>query len=214
VQPFRVRGVHRNGVRRVIGIPILEPPHVLRGIQTGEVGESGHTSCEGGILTMRSKRSYFWMLSVLLALPLAAIAAPAAQNQGGGQGGYGGQGGGGGRRGPMSPDDRLKQMTKEFNLTADQQTKIKPILTDEQKKMEDIRNDSSGDRQSMRGKMIQVQQDTNTQVRALLDEKQQAKFDKIQQEREARMQNHHGGGPGGPGGPGDDSGGAPPPPQN
>ena len=45
-------------------------------------------------------------------------------------------------RGPMSPDDRLKQMTKDFNLTADQQTKIKPILVDSQKKMEDLRNDS------------------------------------------------------------------------
>jgi Spy/CpxP family protein refolding chaperone len=164
---------------------------------------------------MRVKRSYFWILTVLLAVPLMAAGTRAAQYQGGGQGGPGGYGGGGGRRGPMSPDDRLKQMTKEFNLTSDQQTKIKPILVDSQKQMEDLRNNSNGDRQSMRGKMQQIQQDTNTKVRALLDEKQQAKFDKMEQEREDRMQNRRGRGPGGPGGPGgDDSGGAPPPPQN
>ena len=100
----------------------------------------------------------------------------------------------------MSPDDRLKRMTKEFNLTADQQSKIKPILVDEQKKMEDLRNDSSGDRQAMRGKMMQIRQDTNDQVRALLDDKQKEKFDKQEQERQDRMQNRRGGGPGGPGG--------------
>jgi Spy/CpxP family protein refolding chaperone len=164
---------------------------------------------------MRSKRSYFWILSVLLAMPLVAVGARAAQYQGGGPGGPGGQRGG--RRGPMSPDDRLKEMTKDFDLTADQQTKIKPILVDAQKKMEDLRNDSSGDRQSMRGKMQQIQQDSNTQIRALLDEKQQAKFDKMQQDREDRMQGRRGRGPGGPGGPGGGSGGdnqGGPPPQN
>lgn len=125
---------------------------------------------------------------------------------------------GGGRRGPMSPDDQLKQMTKNFNLTADQQSKIKPILVDAQKKMEDVRNDSSLDRPTMRQKMMQIRQDTNDQVRGLLDDKQKEKFDKQQQERQDRMQNRRGGGPGGPAGPagpgGDDQGGNPPAPQN
>ena len=111
----------------------------------------------------------------------------------------------------MSPDDQLKRMTKDFNLTADQQGKIKPILVDEQKKMEDLRNDSSGDRQAMRGKMMDIRKDTNDQVRALLDDKQKEKFDKQEQEREDRTPNRRGG-PGGPGG--DNSGGNPPPPQN
>jgi Spy/CpxP family protein refolding chaperone len=155
---------------------------------------------------MNSKRKYLWILTLMLAVPLLAAAAPAAAYQGGG---YGGSQGGGGRRGPMSPDDQLKRMTKDFNLTADQQSKIKPILVDEQKKMEDLRNDSSGDRQAMRGKMMQIRQDTNDQIRALLDDKQKEKFDKQEQERQGRMQNRRGGGPGG-----DNSEGNPPPPQN
>jgi Spy/CpxP family protein refolding chaperone len=112
----------------------------------------------------------------------------------------------------MSPDDQLKRMTKDFDLTADQQAKIKPILVDSRKKMEDVRNDSSGDRQTMRQKMMQIRQDTNDQIRALLDDKQKEKFDKQEQERQDRPQNRRGGGPGGPGG--DNSGGNAPPPQN
>ena len=158
---------------------------------------------------MNSKRKSFWILTVLLAVPMLAAGAPAAQYQGGG---YGGGHGEGGRPGPMSPDEQLKRMTKDFNLTADQQAKIKPILVDARKKMEDVRNDSSGDRQAMRQKMMQIRQDTNDQVRALLADKQKEKFDKQEQERKDRMQNRQGGGPGGPGG--DNQGGNPPPPQN
>jgi len=110
----------------------------------------------------------------------------------------------------MSPDDQLKQMTKDFKLTADQQVKIKPILVDEQKKMEDLRNDSGDNRRTMRGKMMEIRKDTSEQVRALLDDKQKEKFDKQEQEREERMRNRRGPGPGGPDG--DNSGGNPPPP--
>jgi len=157
---------------------------------------------------MGSKHKYLWILAMLLAIPILAASAPAAQYQGGG---YGGGQGGGGRRGPMSPDDQLKRMTKDFNLTADQQAKIKPILVDEQKKMEDLRNDSSGDRQAMRGKMMDIRKNTNDQVRGLLDDKQKEKFDKQEQEREDRVPNRRGG-PGGPGG--DNQGGNQPAPQN
>jgi protein CpxP len=139
----------------------------------------------------------YWILSLVLALPLLAGSAAAAQNQGGGMRG---QMGGGGRQGPMSPDERLKAMTKNFNLTADQQAKIKPILEDERKKMMDLRNDSSGDRQSMRTKMQQIHQNSSDQIRALLDDKQKDKFNKQEQERQQRMQNRRGGGMGGPGG--------------
>jgi Spy/CpxP family protein refolding chaperone len=157
---------------------------------------------------MNSKRIDLWILTLLLAVPLVATGAPAAPYQGGG---YGGGQGGGGRRGPMSPDDQLKRMTKDFDLTADQQAKIKPILVDSRKKMEDVRNDSSGDRQTMRQKMMQIRQDTNDQIRALLDDKQKEKFDKQEQERQDRPQNRRGGGPGGPG---DNNSGGNAPPQN
>jgi Spy/CpxP family protein refolding chaperone len=149
---------------------------------------------------MNSNRTRLWILA-LLALPILPLAVFAAAYQGGGYGG--------GRGRPMSPDDQVKQMSKALNLTADQQTKLKPILADERKKMDDVRNESSLDRRAMRDKMMQIRQDTNDQVRALLDDKQKEKWDKLQQEREDRMQNRRGG-PAGAGG--QDSGSNPPPP--
>jgi protein CpxP len=155
---------------------------------------------------MSVKHKYVWILTLLLAMPMLASGARAATYQGGG---YGGGQGGGGRRGPVSPDEQLKRMTKDFNLTPDEQAKIKPILVAEQKKMEDVRNDSSGDRQTMRQKMMQIRQDRNDQVRAQLDDKQKEKFDKQEQERQERIENRRGGAPGG-----DTQGANPPAPQN
>jgi protein CpxP len=154
---------------------------------------------------MKSQRKYFWILTLLLAVPMLAARVPAAQPQGGG---YGGGRGEGGRRSPMSPNEELKRLTKDFNLTADQQSKIKPILVDRQKKMEDLMNNSGGDRQAMRQKMMQIRQDTNDEIRAQLDDTQKEKFDKLQKAREDRMQDRRGGGLGG-----DNSGGNSPPPQ-
>ncbi len=155
---------------------------------------------------MKSQRKYFWILALLLSVPILPTRVPAAQPQGGG---YGGGRGEGGRRGPMSPNEELKRLTKDFNLTADQQSKIKPIIVDRQKKMEDLMNNSGGDRQAMRQKMMQIRKDTNDQILAQLDDTQKEKFDELQKEREDRMQDRRGGGPGG-----DNSGGNPPPPQN
>jgi hypothetical protein len=65
--------------------------------------------------------------------------------------------------------------------------------------MEDARNDNSGgDRDAMHQKFEQIRTDANTKIRALLDDKQKAKFDQEEADREQRMQ-HRGGGPGGPG---------------
>jgi hypothetical protein len=66
--------------------------------------------------------------------------------------------------------------------------------------MDDMRNDNSGgDRQAMRQKFEDIRTDTNSKIRAVLDDKQKAKFDQEEQEREQRMQ-QRGGGMGGPGG--------------
>lgn len=138
---------------------------------------------------MNVNRKCLWILALLLAAPMLPGAATAAAYQGGGYGGNMGPGGLGGLR---SPSDQLKRMTKELNLTADQQSKLKPILVDQRKKMDDVRSDSSLDRQAMSDKLMHIRKDTNDQVRALLDDKQKQKFDKMQQERADRMQNRGG----------------------
>ena len=156
---------------------------------------------------MNSKGKYLWILTLLLAAPGLSAGVAAAQYQGGG---YGRPQGEEGRRGPVSVDDRVKRMTKDLNLTTDQQTKVKSILEDEQKKAQDLRSDSANDRQAMRQKMTQLRQDTGDQVRALLDDKQKEKFDKMEKQRQDRMQNRRGGGSA----PSGENPGGSPPPQN
>lgn len=147
---------------------------------------------------MNAHRRFGFIAAFCAAVVLLATGAWAAPYQGGGYGGGNGGGQrGGGPRGMMSPDDQLKRLTKELDLTADQQSKIKPILVATQKKMEDARDNSSGDRQAMREKMTQIRQDNNDQIRAQLNDSQKEKFDKLQEQREDRAGGNRRGGPGG-----------------
>ena len=43
----------------------------------------------------------------------------------------------------MDPDRQLEHMTKELDLSADQQSQIKPVLVDRQQKMQAIFQDQS-----------------------------------------------------------------------
>ncbi|MGH9522178.1 MAG: hypothetical protein ACRD3E_06570 [Terriglobales bacterium] len=135
-----------------------------------------------------------------------------AQEQGQQQGGQMGQMGGqrmGGPRGPMGPQAELGRLTKELNLTQDQQEKIKPILEDQQKQMEALRSDSSVQGPDRRSKMMDIRKDHMDQIRNVLTSDQQTKFDEMQKRMMER--GGRGGGRRGPGG--ENGGGNPPPPQ-
>jgi protein CpxP len=152
-------------------------------------------------------RRHAWVLTLFLALPLLTTGARAAQQQGGGEDEQKDEAE---HQGPMSPEDRLALMTKNFNLTDSQQAKIKPILVESEEKMNALRNDPNNNRQMMRTKVMNIMQANSKQIRAQLDDKQKEKFDKMEEERMARMQNRRRGRPGGPAG---DNSGPPPAPQ-
>jgi Spy/CpxP family protein refolding chaperone len=107
-----------------------------------------------------------------------------------------------GRRGPMSPQMELDRLTKELNLTSDQQDKIKPILEDQQKQMQDLRNDTSVEGQDRFVKMREIRKSHMDQIRDILTSDQQTKFDEMQKRMMERRR-----------GPGGEGGGNPPPPQ-
>ena len=108
-------------------------------------------------------------------------------------------GNGGGRMGrmQMSPDDRLAQMTKRYNLSADQQTQIKPILADSQQQMTALRGDSSMSREDKMTKMMSIREGANTKISAILNDSQKQQFADDQQKMQQRMQQHGGGAPAG-----------------
>lgn len=97
----------------------------------------------------------------------------------------------------MTPDERLAQMTKRYNLSADQQTQIKPILADQQTQMMALRQDSSLSREDKMAKMKGIRDDSNTKIQAILNDSQKAKFAEDQQKMQERMQQRGGGAPAG-----------------
>lgn len=97
---------------------------------------------------------------------------------------------GGGRRMP-SVDDQIKHLTKKLNLSADQQTKLKPILEDQRKQMEAVHNDSSLSREDRFSKMQTLRQSSDADIKGVLNEEQQKNFDKMRAEQRDRMKNWH-----------------------
>jgi Spy/CpxP family protein refolding chaperone len=86
----------------------------------------------------------------------------------------GGGGRGGGRGGAaVPPEVMLAQMTTNLTLTADQQTKIKPILDDMAKTTAAIPQDDA----DRRGKMTSARDSATTKISAILTPEQKTKFD-------------------------------------
>ena len=68
----------------------------------------------------------------------------------------------------MTAEEKLSWMTKELNLTADQQAKLKPILEDQQKQIEAVWKDTSLSEDAKKTKKAEIKGATNTQIKALL----------------------------------------------
>ena len=102
----------------------------------------------------------------------------------------------------MDPDQQLAGMTKRYNLSADQQNQVKPILVSQQHQMQALRGDSSLSREDRMAKMQSIRSDSNTKIEAILNDDQKKQFEQDQQRIQERMQQRgQGGGPGGGGPP-------------
>jgi len=107
---------------------------------------------------------------------------------------------GGGRGMRMDPNRQLERMTRELNLTSDQQEKIKPLLLDRQQKMQALFQDQSVSQEDRRAQMRTIMEGSNNSIKAILTDDQKQKFEAMQQ----RMRRN------GPGGPPPPDGAAPP----
>jgi periplasmic protein CpxP/Spy len=92
-----------------------------------------------------------------------------------------------GRRQMPSVDDQLKHLSSKLNLTDGQQAKLKPILEDQHKQMEQIHNASSLSREDRFSKMQQLRQNSDSQIKNVLNEDQQKNFDKMREEQRGRI---------------------------
>lgn len=99
---------------------------------------------------------------------------------------------GGGMR--MTPADRAKQLQTQLKLNDDQTAKIEAIYTAQNAKRDSIRTAANGDRDAMMQAMRPLMQVTNDKIKAILTPDQATAFQKILDERRARMMQGGGGG--------------------
>jgi len=93
--------------------------------------------------------------------------------------------------GMPSADDQLKHLTKKLNLSDDQQAKLKPILEAQHNQMEQLRADNSS-REDRWKKMREIRENSDNQIKRVLNEDQQKQFDQMREEQRSRMKEHMG----------------------
>lgn len=108
--------------------------------------------------------------------------APAGNGQQQGQWGHG-------HRHRMNPDRQLEHLTKKLNLSADQQTQIRPLLVDRQQKMQALWQNQSLSQQDRRTQATAIREDTRTKLEAALNDQQKQQFEEMQAQMQGRR--HH-----------------------
>ena len=121
----------------------------------------------------------FSILTLSFAIPGAGFQSPASQENGPGSGGH--------RMGMHGPKRHLAFLTRQLNLTKDQQDKIKPILENQHKQMMALRDDTSLSREQKRAKFMELRKNLMQQIQSNLTPDQVTKFQQMRQRREQRM---------------------------
>jgi len=93
----------------------------------------------------------------------------------------------------MDPDRQLAHLTKRLNLSADQQSQIRPILVDRQQKMQALFQNQSLSPQDRHAQAQAIRQDSRTRLEAALNDQQKQQLEEMQ----AKMQAHRHRGMGG-----------------
>lgn len=89
--------------------------------------------------------------------------------------------------GPPSPQEQVKRLTKELNLTADQQTQLKQIFADQEKNREQDREAmQNASPEERRSHFEQTRQQVDAKIEAILNDSQKKKFTEMR----ARMRQH------------------------
>jgi Spy/CpxP family protein refolding chaperone len=81
------------------------------------------------------------------------------------------------RRG-ANTEQRIEQLDKQLQLTADQKTKLKAYFDGERKKMQDMRADTSLTREQRQEKMKAVREDLQKEMKSVLTADQFTKWEK------------------------------------
>jgi DNA anti-recombination protein RmuC len=92
----------------------------------------------------------------------------------------------------IDPQQQLDRLTKQLQLTSDQQAKILPLLQQRDQQLQSLRDDSSLKPADRRTKAMSIMQDTNQQVDAVLTEPQRVKAKAMREKAMERMEERRG----------------------
>ena len=90
------------------------------------------------------------------------------------------------------PQHRMEMLSKRLNLTADQQAKLLPIITDRHQQMRAIFQDSSLSKEDRTAKLKGVRRDSNAKIESLLTDEQKRNFEQLQQQMRQRAHERRG----------------------
>lgn len=90
------------------------------------------------------------------------------------------------------PQQQLDRLSKQLQLTSDQQAKILPILQQRDQQLESLRGDTSLKPADRRGKVVSIMQDANQQIDSVLTEPQRAKAKAMREKAMERMEERRG----------------------
>ncbi|WP_243040538.1 hypothetical protein [Dyella sedimenti] len=90
------------------------------------------------------------------------------------------------------PQQQLDRLTKQLQLTNDQQAKIGPILQQRQQQMDALRGDSSLQPADRRAKVMSIMKDANDQIDAVLTPAQRDQVKAMREKAMERMEQHRG----------------------
>ena len=88
----------------------------------------------------------------------------------------------------LSVEDRVKILKDSLKLSDEQSLKITKILEDQREEMTTAMNENQGDREAMRSVMQGIMKKSDDKIKTILSKVQVTKYDKIVQERRARME--------------------------
>jgi periplasmic protein CpxP/Spy len=97
-------------------------------------------------------------------------------------------------RGGPGRGDMVEMLTKKLNLTPDQVTQVKAINADTMTPAKAVRDDSSLSQADRRSKMMDIHKASQDKIRGILTDEQKTKYDAMQAEMKARMQERRQGG--------------------
>ncbi len=86
----------------------------------------------------------------------------------------------------MSPEDRAAMLKDSLGLDTAQTAKVVKIYKDAQVKMQDAFQSNQGDREAIRAAMQEIGKKTDESIKAILSDKQKAKYEEMIKNRPAR----------------------------